>query len=342
MNGPEHATNRRMQGPIEVAGLTIERDPVAHPLLGEALPIRRGDQLLTHMSVIDWDRPTRIPVVVAPGALPAGTGSQVINLIAERALAAGVASLRYAGPYPTSAIFRSLLWSFRTTADEAAFTADAMERALRVATDEIPIDFVPAPHRRVEHAHGASFVRDGVERTTIDGIAFERHGSPGRLVEGTWFESGALPGDAALHITNEAEVWFGGSVYAHVATLDENGELVAGPHAIPPIQSSVLGASFPPELTAALAELIAELVPAPFAKLLPSMLAKAPIVWADLGARSARHANGRFEVHAAIWERISPHGLAQVALALAEALAPVVTTTLASALQKHPSVRPTP
>lgn len=313
-----------MPGRIEVAGLTIECDPVPHPLLGEALPIRRGDQLLTHMSVIDWDKPTRIPVVVAPGALPPGTGSQVINLIAERAQAAGVTALRYAGPYPTSAIFRSLLWSFRTTADEAAFTADAMERAVRVASEEIPIDFVPAPHRRVEHAHGVSFVRDGVERTTIDGVAFERGGSPARLV-----------GLAA-------EVWFGDAVYARVATLDDSGGIVDGPHAIPALTSSVIGSAFPVPLAAALGELMADLVPAPFTTLAQSLLAKTPIVWADLGARSARHAAGRFEVHAAIWERLSPQGLAQVALALAEALAPVVTTTLAASLQKHPSVRPTP
>src|SRR5213075_1556681 len=81
MNGPEHATNHWMPGRIEVAGLTIECDPVPHPLLGEALPIRRGDQLLTHMSVIDWDRPTSIPAIAAPGALPPGTGGAVLNLI---------------------------------------------------------------------------------------------------------------------------------------------------------------------------------------------------------------------------------------------------------------------
>jgi hypothetical protein len=45
---------------------------------------------------------------------------------------------------------------------------------------------------------------------------------------------------------------------------------------------------------------------------------------ADLGARAAAERSGGFAVHAALWDRIGPLGLARLALALAEALAAAV------------------
>ncbi|HSD89901.1 MAG TPA: hypothetical protein VLB44_20360 [Kofleriaceae bacterium] len=317
-------------GTIEVAGLTIHRDVVQHPLLGDAHVIESRGRLLTHMSAIDWDRPTQIPTVAAPAALPPGTGSQLINLIAELAVRAGVPTLRYAGPYPTAAIFKTLLYSFRTTADEDTFTKHALDRATRVARDEIPIDFIPAPHRRVEHAHGASMVRDGLERTRIGGTQYERDGSPGRLV--------AEPDGGGW----AAEIWFGDSSWARVALLDAEGHLVDGPHPIPPATSSVLGQTFSQQLAAALGELVVDFVPVPMAKAAHQLLTSHPIVWADLGARPARYTDGRFEVHVALWERIAPLGMSRLALALVEALAPVITSTLAEALLKSPSSRPLP
>ncbi|NVB80149.1 MAG: hypothetical protein HOV81_17275 [Kofleriaceae bacterium] len=309
--------------PISVGGLVVHRDVVPHPLLGEAQLVEYEGRTLTAMSPLDWERPTQIPTIAEPGRLPPGSGGALMNLIAERALAAGVYTLRYAGPYPTPALYRTLLRSFRTSADEATFTADVLGRAMRVARDELPIDFRPAPHRRVAHAHGVSEVRDGLERTTIDGIAYERDGSPARLVEGA------------------AEVWFGDALWARVARFTEDGLLVDGPHRIPPPSQDIVGREFPPQLRAALAELVAELVPSPLATDAAAMLAQREIVWADLGARAARAAAQRFEVHAALWERIAPLGLARVALALAEALAPVVTTTLLAAVQASSS-RPSP
>jgi hypothetical protein len=52
------------------------------------------------------------------------------------------------------------------------------------------------------------------------------------------------------------------------------------------------------------------------------------MVWADLGAQAARYENNTFEVHAALWDRLAPHGLTRLALALAEALAPVAAQTV--------------
>jgi hypothetical protein len=55
------------------------------------------------------------------------------------------------------------------------------------------------------------------------------------------------------------------------------------------------------------------------------------VCWADLGARAARELPGNgagFVVHAALWDRIAPLGLGRLALALAEALAPVVAAAV--------------
>src|SRR6478735_2803674 len=126
---------------MEVAGLTIDRTVTAHPLLGNAQAIAKDGAVLTYVSALDWDHPTEIPTIADPGALPPGTGGAVMNLIAERA----TSPLRYAGPYPTPALYRTLLRSFRASADEATFTRDVLERTARVARDPIDVVFTPAP-----------------------------------------------------------------------------------------------------------------------------------------------------------------------------------------------------
>ena len=299
---------------LEIGGLRISREPISHPLLGRAHVIERDGVAITAMSELDWDRPTRIPAIAAPGKLPPGEGARLLNAIAQRARDADVTALRYAGPYPTPALFRALARSFRTTGDEAAFTADLVGRAARLATDEIPIDFAPAPHVRVDHAHGWSEVRDAIERTVIDGTTYELDGSPGRLANGN------------------AEIWFGDTVYALIAQLAPDGTLLGGPRSPPKLASSAIGRGFPVELRAAIAELVADVVPAPLADAARAAIAERAIAWADLGTRAARRDGDGFLLHAALWERIAPHGLARVALAIAEALAPVVTSALVAAL----------
>ena len=218
--------------------------------------------------------------------------------------------LRYAGPYPTPALFRSLSRSFTTTATEDEFCADVMGRAARVAQDEIAIDFVPAPHERIAFARGHVELREGLERAVIDGTAFTSDAGISRLVDG------------------HAEIWFGDAPYARVASFAPDGALLDGPRAIPACASPTIGAAFPPALCGALAELVAEAVPPPLATDVAAMVATTPMVWADLGARAARFTGDRFELHAAMWDRIAPHGLGRLALALAEALAPIATTAV--------------
>jgi hypothetical protein len=274
------------------------------------------------MSAIDWARPTEIPAIAEPGRLPPGAGGAILNTIAVLARRAGVPALRYAGPYPTAALWRSLARSFRTTGDEAGFTAGALDRALRVARDPIAIDFIPAPHERIAIAGGTVELRDTVERAVIDGVSYEPGGSPARLVEL----------DAARFA---CEVWFGDASYARVATLGADGTLLDGPHPVPPCASPVIGRAFPPPLRAAIAELVADAVPAPLADDARALCAATPLHWADLGASAARETADGFAVHAALWDRIAPLGLARLALALAEAMAPVVTAAAVRRISPH-------
>nr|MBA2542098.1 hypothetical protein [Deltaproteobacteria bacterium] len=86
------------------------------------------------------------------------------------------------------------------------------------------------------------------------------------------------------------------------------------------------------------AQLIAEVIPPPLAGSLPGWLASRTLVWADLGARVARVRDDVVEIHAALWQHVAPHGLGRLALALAEALGPVISAALVAELA-HATVR---
>jgi hypothetical protein len=304
---------------LEVPGARVDATVIDDPLLGPAHVIRCADGRTTTMSAIDWSRPTTIPTVAAPGVLPPGTGGAIMNAIAERALAAGVPALRYAGRYPTAALFKTLLRSFRTAASEADFTSHFQ---LLGAPIEIPIDFAPAPFTRIDHASGFVEMRDGVlERAVVHRVSYEIDGSPARLVDA------------------HAQVWFGDACYADVATFDPRGDLIDGPYPIPRSTSSVIDQVFPVPLVAALAELVAEVVPSPIAQDAKRFLTSKIVRWGDLGARAASMTpSGDIFVHAAIWDRIAPLGFPRLALALAEALGPVVTLAVVAEIGRAAAV----
>ena len=303
---------------LELDGLVVSRDVVSHPLLGRAHVIEHAGRVITAMSAIDWDRPTHIPTIAEPGRLPPGTGGSLLNAIALLARAADVSSLRYAGPYPTPALYRSLVRSFRASADEAAFTADVFDRALHLRFDEIPVDFAPAPHERVMVNRGFAELRDGPLRLVIDQISYEPGGSPARLLSRMTRRGAGFA----------AEVWFGDAPWAVIAEIDAQGRLTDGPRTPPAMDAKIVGEEFPLALRGALAQLISEGVPAVLAEDAGEIITRRPVVWADLGARAARYTGERFEVHAALWERIGPLGLGRLALAIAEALVPVVVRTI--------------
>lgn len=317
--GPAAAPERRV---------LVDGGRYCDPLLGDAHEIRIGAAgdagARTAMTALDWLRPREIPTVAAPGRLPPGAGGTVLDALAVLAARSGVAALRYAGPYPTPALWRSLGRSFRagagagTGATEAAFTAQLIPRAARLAREPIEIDFAPAPCERVAIRGGHVELRSGVERVVLGGVGYERGGSPARLT------------DDGVRV--RAELWFGDVPYAHVATLGPSGEVIDGPHEVPPCESRALGGTFPPQLVEAFADLVADAVPAPLAADVRAWVVARQITWADLGSRAAQARGGALYVHAALWERISPLGLGRLALALAEALAPVAAAAVIAAV----------
>lgn len=296
---------------LAVDGVAVDGGVRRDPVLGDVHAVGA-----TVMTAIDWSRPIEIPAIAAPGQLPSGAGAAILNAIAVLARRAEIPVLRYAGPYPTPVLWRSVARSFRCSADEAVFTADALDRAARLARDPIPVDFAPAPHERLAISGGFVELRDGVERAVLAGVSHEPGGSPARLVRDP---------DAS----SRAEIWFGDAPYAHIATLAADGTLLAGPYPVPPCTSPVVGREFPAALCGALAELVAEAVAAPLAADAHRLCAEGPLVWADLGPRTAQALPDGFAVHAALWDRIAPLGLGRLALALAEALAPVVAAEIA-------------
>ena len=291
---------------LEVPGACLLGEVITDPLLGPAHAIEH-----TTISAIDWSRPTEIPTLAAPGKLPPGAGGALLNTLAILAARAHVPALRYAGPYPTSALWRSLGRSFRCEGTEAAFIEDSIERMTLLARDPIPIDFVPAPHDRIAIPHGHVELRAELERVTLDGVPYELDGSPARLVE------------------NRCEIWFGDTCWSHVATLDPDGTLLEGPHPIRRCTSDVVGKAFPPALVAAIAELVADAVPVLLGGAARELILARTLRWADLGARAAA-VGDELAVHAALWEQVGPLGLGRLALALAEALVPIVTTRVAA------------
>ncbi len=308
---------------LAVPGATVICERVQDDLLGDAHAIV-GDRELTRISAIDWARPTEIPAIAAPGRLPPGAGGAIMNVLAILAERAGVASLHYAGPYPTNALWRTLSRSFRTTGTEVSFSEHLIDRMICLARDPIPIEFTPAPHQRIAISGGHVELRGRLERAVIDGVSYEPDGSPAVL------SAVELPEE----IGPRAELWFGDRRYAEIARFLADGTVIVGPNPPPVCTSTVIGQSFPPALVGALAELVSDAMPTLLARDARAWFRDRALHWADLGARSCRVRDGVLEFHAALWDHVGPHGLGRLALALAGAAAPVVTMALVGDLSR--------
>lgn len=320
-HGCEHArltwAGDRLRG-LEVAWppggdgrVTIAGETAPHPLFGTAHEVVISTGARTAMSAVDWSRPTAIPAIEHPGLLPGGAGTAILNVLAMLARESGVPALRYAGPYPTAALWQALTQAFRSSSDEAVFTAGAMARAVRVDTAPIPVDFEPAPFERVTgRERVVAQLRERLERVWIGGDSYVEGGSARRLV--------------ATARGWAAELWFGGQRWARVAELSSDGDVLEGPTPLPPVISAVVGQPLPTALLTALADLIVELVAAPLEPAVRTELATARVLWGDAGAAAARDDGVVIVIHAALWDRLALRGLRDLALALAEALAPPI------------------
>lgn len=291
-----------------------------HPLFGRCARLVSGGELRSLMGEVRWAAPRAIPPVAEPARLPPLTGTCVLNLLAHCAQAAGVAGLYYEGPYPTPALFQSLRQSFTPLGDEAAFTARAEELLLAPRPERAPVQFLPAPFERWWPAPRLGLqAREHIERVFIDGAGFERSPTAIRRL----VEHGA-DGEGGPRLA--AELWFGDTRWATLAELTLDGEVRRGPSPPPPIDDPIVGQELPLGLRRALAQLIADAVPAPVAPLVEPILERSVIRWGDAGASTVRGEPGGAILHAALWITLRPRGAATLALALAEALLPWVVS----------------
>src|SRR6266403_2258710 len=122
---------------------------------------------LTRLAAVDWTRVDRIPPLAEPARLPGGAGTALFNLLARLAVEQGVSVLHYDAPYPTEALFLTLLESFRYV------PADAGDPVAAFARGELA--WTPAPYD-VAIERGEVWVqrRTRIEKIVVGGRAYYR------------------------------------------------------------------------------------------------------------------------------------------------------------------------
>ena len=183
---------------------------------------------LTLAAAVTWNAVDLIPPVAEPGRLPSGAGAALLNVLAALAWDQGRPALRYRGPYPTEQLFWSLTESFRFGPlgpgfdPRARFLTDAEVTFARGAPEEVPVDWIPAPHERRVHSDGLVVqLRNGIERVTWQGRTYHRIECQGLRRREHRVVRSVEAGDGARRYLASLEA-LGAVVEDHV-TLDEQG-----------------------------------------------------------------------------------------------------------------------
>lgn len=147
--------------------LTLEPRAVVDPRWGVSDRLSSASGPLTHFEAVAWGAVDRIPVLAEPARVPPGGGVAVLNLLATLAVDQARPSLAYHGPYPTEALFLSLLESFRPQPPGGADPLAAFVQG--------GLPWSPAPHERLfDPAMAVVHLRGRVEKVTVDGRAYYR------------------------------------------------------------------------------------------------------------------------------------------------------------------------
>lgn len=286
-----------------------------HPVLGRCDLVRDATgRVLAHATASDWRAPTRIPALDRPGALPAGAGSAILNLLAWQAVRAGSGPLRYHGPYPTAALWGSLQASFRVDepldAARDRFTAHAEARALAGTFGELDVAFHPAPHAwawprpRICVQH-----RAGIERVWIDGHPFDRDPAALRHLRSD--------GDALV-----ACIAIGDERWAELVRLRSNGEPTTDePAPLPPAPPGLAGTLLPPAVVEVLGHVVVAESARALRPALQHVLASTRIGWGDPGLALVGWQGEVLELHAGL-VTVLPTEPAALLAVLVRALAP--------------------
>jgi hypothetical protein len=122
---------------------------------------------VTVFQALDYARPDVVPALAEPRRLPPGAGTAILNLVASVMKDAGIARVRYRGPYPTEQLFTALLESFR-------YDPTAAEPLERFMAGE-PLDWLPAPHERHHVAPRVCVqLRQEIDKVAVDRTTFYR------------------------------------------------------------------------------------------------------------------------------------------------------------------------
>jgi hypothetical protein len=239
-----------------------------HPLWGPSDRLVRAGPggapaTLTLAGAVTWSAIGLIPPIAELARLPSGAGAALLNALAALAWDQGQPTLRYRGPYPTEQLFWSLTESFRVAPSGpgvdplARFLTNAEETFARGALDDVPVDWIPAPHERRVHADGLVVqLRDSVERIVWDGRSYHRIEDQGlrrrehRIVRAIEGESGARRHVASLTVL--------GQVVEDHLVLDDDGQVLdrnppapdpPGETPLAPVWREALAALLPLEAT---------------------------------------------------------------------------------------------
>jgi hypothetical protein len=314
-----HLSELRLWGPDRrevIVRAEIGEHAVFGPCGGVFVPDEEEPR--ARFASIRWEAPQFIMPMDVPAALPSGSGTAILNALSVLARRAGRTTLRYRGPYPTAALFDTLGASFRCASDPAQalarFTADVEARAARADMSEVPVDFIVSPHAWVWTAPDVcAQVRDGLERVYVRGKSYDRLLASHRT----------LVRDESDPATWQGRIDIAGRPWAVVIRLDEDGEVLDGPHPLPPVESQLLGEALPRQVTEVLAQVLASRAPEALRSALLAELSQRPAVWADTGPDIARLQPDRFELHAVLGERLPELDARAMLTHLGGALEPV-------------------
>jgi len=286
-----------------------------HPLFGpcDTISLVEGPPL-AYCQAVDWANPAHIPPLDQPGALPAGAGTAILNFLALQGQRNNRPALRYRGPYPTGILFDALTESFRPQGDLLAaferFTAEVETTATQARMVEVPVDFAPAPFERVWLEEGICVqLRHGLEKVYLQGRTYSRQAAGARRVRA---EGGGYV----------AVVEIGGAPWAEVLRLDERGEIVDGPHPLPPVSKAYTKLPFPDSIRATLVEALPARAPALMQPALRQILETTPIVWGDAGDDVGVVRQAVIVLHAVLLERLANQPAERILNAIAQAIEP--------------------
>lgn len=274
--------------------IALRLDAAEHPVLGRCDAITSADgETLALGRAVDWRRPTEVPALDRPGALPPGAGTALLDFLAWQALRAGTGPLRYHGPYPSLALWQSLQASFRVheplAQAQARFLADAEARALAGTIAPIDVAFHPAPHTwHWPHARICVQHRVGIERVYLDGHPFDPDPTALRRLrrEGDDVIACVVVGD-----TTVAEL-----LRLHATT----GQPRLDPAPLPPGPAALVGTALPPAVVEVLGEVVLAQAPRLLQPALRHVLASARIEWGDPGLALVRWRGNALQLHAGL------------------------------------------